>query len=140
HGYGVGRLLKALRHEAPGVAETAGRLGLDRGTPVAAQVLRTVHTAHGGKLSIVRVLAGEINDGAALRSADGRENRVSGILRVMGAETTKRDTARVGDTVALGKLEFARTGDTLYPAGREADAARQLAPPDAAEPVMAFAI
>ena len=28
HGHGVGRLLKALRHEAPGVAATAKRLGL----------------------------------------------------------------------------------------------------------------
>ncbi len=140
HGHGIGRLLKALRHEAPGVVETARRLGLDQGSPTAAQVLHTVHTAHGGKLSIVRVLAGEIKDGAALVSPDGGDNRVSGIQRVMGADTSKREAARSGDTVALGKLEFARTGDTLYPAGRDAGAGKQLAPPDPAEPVMAFAI
>ena len=33
HGNGIGRLLKALRHEAPAVADTATRLGLKAGAP-----------------------------------------------------------------------------------------------------------
>ena len=140
HGNGIGRLLKALRHESPGVAETARRLGLPQGTALAAQVMRTVHTSHGGKHSIVRVLAGEIRDGAVLQGPEGGESRVSGVMRVMGGETGKRDAATAGDTVALGKLDFARTGDTLYAAGRDAAGSVQLAPPEAAEPVMAFAI
>jgi elongation factor G len=137
HGFGVGRLLKALRHEAPGIADTVRRLGLPEGAALSVQVLRTVHTAHGGKLSVVRVLAGEIRDGTALAGPAG-ESRVSGLLRVMGAETQKRDTALAGETVALGKLENARTGDTLYLAGsRDAAACLQLAPLPATEPMMA---
>ena len=41
---GVLRLLKALRHEAPGVAETAQRLGVKAGNDALALVLKTFHT------------------------------------------------------------------------------------------------
>src|SRR5690606_14939987 len=58
HGHGVGRLLKALRHEAPTIADTSARLGVLDASGLALQVLRTIHTAHGGKLSLARVLAG----------------------------------------------------------------------------------
>src|SRR5262245_16453989 len=51
---GVLRLMKALRHEAPGVAETAKRLGLKAGNDAVAYVLKTLHTSHGGKMSIAR--------------------------------------------------------------------------------------
>ena len=41
---GVRRLLKALRHEAPGIAETTKRLGLKPGNDPVAYVLKTFHT------------------------------------------------------------------------------------------------
>ena len=136
HGHGVGRLLKALRHEAPGISETAARLKLPANVSPAVQVMRTIHTSHGGKLSLVRVLAGEIKDALALEGPGG-ESKVSGVLRVMGGDTTKREAAKAGETVALGKLENARTADTLYAAGQ---AGPQLAPPAPVEPVMALAV
>ncbi|HHY49687.1 MAG TPA: elongation factor G, partial [Alphaproteobacteria bacterium] len=140
HGYGVGRLLKALRHEAPGIATTRERLGYDANGAGAVQVLRTMQTTHGGKLSVVRVLAGEVRDGAPLHSPAG-ESKPAGIFRLMGAETQKREAAQAGETVALGKLEHARTGDTLYlAASRDAEALVQLAPLEEVEPVMALAI
>jgi len=55
---GVLRLLKALRHESPGVANTAERLGVRTGTEAVAYVLKTLNTTHGGKMSVVRMLAG----------------------------------------------------------------------------------
>jgi len=54
---GVLRLLKALRHEAPGAAETAARLGVDAKGEAVALVLKTFHTTHGGKMSVARLLA-----------------------------------------------------------------------------------
>src|SRR5207253_10868139 len=60
---GVLRLLKALRHESPGVAETARRLGVKTGGDAVAYALKTLHTAHGGKMSIARVFAGTIPEG-----------------------------------------------------------------------------
>src|ERR1700741_5502001 len=58
NGNGSLRLLKALRHEVPFVQVTAKRLGVDK-TPSCAFVAKTFHTAHGGKLSLARVLTGK---------------------------------------------------------------------------------
>ncbi len=113
HGNGIGRLLKALRHEAPTVADTAARLGLKAGAGATAVVLKTFHTPHGGKLSLARVLSGEIADGATLMSAAGQEARVAGVLNLMGLATSKLGKAAAGDTVALGRLEKINTGDTI---------------------------
>jgi elongation factor G len=112
HGTGIERLLKALRHEAPGVAATVKRLGLTGGGTVV-QVLKTYHTAHGGKLSLSRVLAGEVADGSLLYGATGQDSRVAGTFSLMGPSPVKVPKGVAGDTVALGRLEAAHTGETL---------------------------
>jgi elongation factor G len=111
NGNGILRLLKALRHEAPFVAATAKRLGVGP-APSCAYVLKTFHTAHGGKLSLARVLAGSFADGTTVYGGAGDE-RISGIFSVMGQEPTKRGEAHPGDTVAFGRLDSTKTGDTL---------------------------
>jgi elongation factor G len=113
HGNGVGRLLKAIRHETPGLADTRTRLGIPAGDDAVVQVLKTLHTAHGGKLSVVRVLSGTIGDGIELIGADGPAGRVSGVFRIVGQQASKREAAQAGETVGLGKLDNARTGQTL---------------------------
>ncbi|MCB1379900.1 MAG: elongation factor G [Alphaproteobacteria bacterium] len=113
HGNGVGRLLKALRHESPGVAETAARLGLKATDGVVAQVLKTFHTAHGGKLSLARILSGEIADGAIFYGAEGQDSRTAGIFTLLGSAPAKQSKAAAGDTVALGRLENIATGETI---------------------------
>ena len=110
---GVQRLLKALRHDAPGLAETAKRLGVQADGEAVAYVMKTLHTSHGGTMSVARVLGGQIGDGTTLSSADGEAGRVAGTLKLNGAQSEKRTAAGAGDTVALGKLEHARTGQTL---------------------------
>ncbi len=113
HGGGVGRLLKAIRHEAPDIAGTRARRNIEAKGNAVVQVMKTLHTAHGGKLSIARVLSGSVGDGAELVGPDGSVGRVSGVFQIMGQHTTKRDTAEVGETVGLGKLDGAQTGMTL---------------------------
>ena len=113
HGNGVGRLLKALRHEAPGVADTAKRLGLAANGGAVAQVMKTFHTAHGGKLSVARVLSGEIADGATFHGGKGQDSRTAGIFTLLGSTPTKVAKAAAGDTVALGRLETIATGETI---------------------------
>jgi elongation factor G len=110
---GVLRLLKALRHEAPGVAATAKRLGVKAGGDAVATVLKTFHTTHGGKLSVARVLNGQIGDGVTLHSPTDEAGRVSGVAKMLGQSTEKRGPAAAGETVAFGKLDHAKTGDTL---------------------------
>jgi elongation factor G len=111
---GVLRLLKALRHESPNVTETAKRLGVKaNGTDAVAMVLKTFHTTHGGKMSIARVLAGQISDSTTLNAPEQEAGRVAGVFKVMGQHMEKRGPAMAGETVALGKLDHAKTGDTL---------------------------
>lgn len=136
HGNGISRLLKALRHEAPGIAETRARLGVPEGNVTAVQVMKTVQSLRSGKMCVARVLSGTLADGALLCTADGREVKVSGLFRLMGQEATKRETAKAGETVALGKVEAGRTGDTLSANGVVPD----LAPLPATMPMMALAI
>jgi len=118
---GVLRLLKALRHEAPGIADTLARLNIKPSSEGVAFVMKTLHTAHGGKMSIARVLAGSIAEGAMLTGPSGSADRVSGVFKLSGQATEKRGAAGAGDTVALGKLDHARTGDTLS-SGKQAPA------------------
>src|SRR3954468_5674731 len=93
---GVLRLMKALRHEAPGVAQTVQRLAASSPKDALGYVFKTVHLQHGGKLSLTRVLAGHLDDGATLQSSAGEAGRVSGILAVNGAHDTKRPSAEAG--------------------------------------------
>ena len=113
NGNGILRLLKALRHEAPPVTALAQRLGLKAGNGATVQVLKTFHTAHGGKLSLVRVLAGEFADGAVFYGADGQEARTAGLFVLTGTTPAKTPKAQAGDTIALGRLEGMATGETL---------------------------
>ncbi len=134
---GVLRLMKALRHESPGVTETAKRLGASSQKDALAYVFKTMHLQHGGKLSLVRMLAGHLDDGTTLQSSSGEAGRVSGILSVSGAHDTKRAAAEPGETVALGKLDAIKTGDTLS-GGKTAPAA--LATVQAMPPVLAMSL
>ena len=128
-GHGVTRLLKALRHEAPGVAQSRARLGVEETGPALAQVLRTVHTAHGGKLSLARVLRGSFPDGAAVVGSRGSEERIAGVARLTGAVTAKLPKAEEGDTVAFARLESFLTGDRFSDNKKPPEAAVLPPPP-----------
>src|SRR5215467_1447958 len=77
---GIRRLLKMLRHDAPDVGAAVARAGLKTGNETVAQVLKTYHTAHGGKLSLVRVLSGTLKDSATLFRPGGGDTRVGGLF------------------------------------------------------------
>jgi elongation factor G len=134
---GVLRLLKALRHESPGVETTAKRLGVKAGNEAVALVLKTFHTAHGGKMSIARMLSGQAGDGATFITPETEAGRASAVFKVMGQHFDKRPQATAGDTIAFGKLDHAKTGDTLS-MGKQAHPALVQVKPSA--PVLATAV
>ncbi|MBZ9880909.1 elongation factor G [Mesorhizobium sp. CA10] len=135
-GNGVLRLLKAIRHDAPDVEATRKRLGAPDGQTVV-QVMKTIHTAHGGKLSVSRVLSGQLADAAELFLSNGDTAKVSGIYRMLGKDQSKLTSAKAGDTVALGKLDNVKTGQTLSSAKGGIRPLVTLEPP---QPVFAFAL
>jgi len=107
---GVRRLWKALRHDTPMARETAERKGIDADGPPIAQVFKTVHAGHTGKLSYARIWRGTIKDGSTLGGT-----RLGGIYRLPGGELAKVAEAGEGEVVALGRLEGVPTGATVSP-------------------------
>lgn len=103
---GIRRLWKALRHEAPEPQDTFARLGIkpDRDGPLV-QVFKTLHAAHTGKMSLVRVWQGEVADGSAIAGG-----RVVGVMSLAGAKHDKKPKATEGEVVGLGRLENLSTG------------------------------
>lgn len=131
-GNGIFRLLKALRHEAPGVAQTVERLGVSGSGPVAF-IAKTVHTSHAGKLSMARVLSGKIKDGDTLKHGDGSA-KISGMVALDGGQWKKTDSAGAGQFVGLAKLDDVASGDVL---GEGGELLVDIAAP---QPVMARAV
>jgi elongation factor G len=134
---GVLRLLKAIRHEAPDITTTVQRIGVKPGADCVAYVLKSLHTSHGGKMSIVRVLSGQIPDSSTFVTPEREAGRVAGIFKMLGQTTEKRGPAAAGETVALGKLDHANTGDTLT-LGKQAHAPLTKTAP--LPPVLSLAI
>jgi elongation factor G len=118
--HGVRRLLKALRHEVPDVAARARARGIDaEGGEAVAQVFKTYHMPHTGKLALARVMRGEISDGATLNG-----ERVSGMFHMLGHEQTRVAKAGAGEVVALGRMDAIKTGNLLTPSGNAPEGAK----------------
>jgi elongation factor G len=107
--WGVRRLLKALRHEAPGPESTARRLSVSDPSLYAFKVS---HGGSVGRLALARVLGGEIAEGTDLKS---REDvvRLGAVFAVQGEKTSKVTKARNGDIVAIGKADELKAGQWL---------------------------
>jgi len=136
-GNGVTRLLKALRHEAPTLSDTRARLGVaETGIPVA-HVMKTLHTAHGGKLSVSRVLRGTFRENDTVIGSRGGETRIASLLALVGQSTSRTPEAKDGDTVGFAKLDGIATGDAFATGKARPDSIASVAPP---EPVYAFCL
>jgi len=83
------------------------------------------------------VLNGQVGDGTTFVNSERDAGRVAGVFKLLGQTTEKRAPAQAGETVALGKLEHANTGDTLT-AGKQAHAPLANVGPYA--PVLAIAV
>jgi elongation factor G len=110
---GVKRLWKALRHDTPDPLQTAARRGVLPDGEALAQVCKTIHAGHGGKLSVARIWRGVIKDGTTLNG-----HRIGGIMRFSNGDSVKVQEAGVGDIVAFGRLDSVLTGATLSPSGQ----------------------
>jgi elongation factor G len=129
--WGVRRLWKALRHETPSPQETATRLGIAAEGEPLAQVIKTYHLPHTGKLSLARVWRGTIAEGNVLNGS-----RVAGLLRLTGAQQEKIPAAQAGEVAGLTRMEEVATGEVLTPSGK----AEPLARPERPQPVFGLAI
>jgi elongation factor G len=83
------------------------------------------------------VLNGQVGDGTTFQTPEREAGRVAGVFKLLGQTTEKRGPAQAGETVALGKLDHANTGDTLS-AGKQVHPALSKLAPHA--PVLAIAV
>ncbi len=133
NGNGIQRLMKTLRHDAPGPEKTAARLGLGDRDGLTASVVKTYHMAHTGKLSLARVWGGELSEGIVLG-----DDRPSGLYTINGSAIDKMTKAVPGDLVALGRMEALTTGDVILDNGASDEL--EVLKPELPNPVYAKAI
>ncbi len=105
---GVHRLLKTLRHEVPGVEKLHERLDVSPDGGTLAQIIKTYHVPHTGRISLARVVRGQVKEGDTLNG-----ERPSSLVSFFGEKTEKLSLAEAGQIVGLGRMEKTHTGDTL---------------------------
>lgn len=110
HGFGVRRLLKALRHDTPAPAVTAARLGI---SGPAIEVFKVLGESPVGRLAVGRVFGGRLAEGAELRGADGKAQRAGSLFAVHGAGAARLPEAGDGEVVALAKADAVTAGMRL---------------------------
>jgi elongation factor G len=126
NGFGVRRLLKMLRHDAPAPAGAAERIGT---TGPAAFLFKISHGSTVGRLAFARVFGGALSEGADLFGPDGRAIRAGALFTVQGATTAKVASAGSGDIVAIAKVEAVQAGDLLGIGCKPGAAAFTIEPP-----------
>jgi elongation factor G len=108
--WGIGRLLKALRHETPGPESTANRLEV---SDPALYVFKIHNGGSVGRLALARALGGRIGEGADLKTRNGDSARLGALFSVQGDKTQKVGEARSGDVVAVAKIDNVKSGQWL---------------------------
>ena len=108
--WGIRRLLKALRHEAPGPKSTADRLGVSN---PALYVFKISHGGSVGRLALARTLGGNIAEGSDLKTRNGETARLGALFRMQGDRTQKVSEAKAGDIVGIAKVDTVKAGEWL---------------------------
>ncbi len=130
NGYGVRRLLKALRHEVPDPAAAAERLGASAGC---AFVFKVSNSGAMGRLTYARIFGGGLREGSELKGPEGDSIRIGTLFALQGEKTVKLAEAKTGDVVAIAKLEGVGGGQWL--SGGKAPPS-----PEVGEPARNFAL
>lgn len=109
NGFGVRRLLKFLRHEAPFSAATAARIGFGR---QGVHIFKIANGATVGRLALARILGDGISEGSDLAGASGPV-RVGALFSVQGDKFNKIPHAGAGDVIAIAKVDAVKVGDVF---------------------------
>jgi elongation factor G len=103
NGFGINRLLKMLRHEAPSVDLAAQRLGTNgKGL----HVFKVTNGGAVGRLALARVLGNGLSEGAEL----GADVKAGALFAMQGDKASKLGAAESGDIVAIAKADGAKPG------------------------------
>jgi elongation factor G len=109
-GWGIGRLMKALRHETPAPDGAAARLQV---SDPALYVFKVSNGGTVGRLALARALGGRISEGSDLKTGAGATARLGALFRMQGEKTQKVSEAANGDVVAVAKIDSVKVGEWL---------------------------
>jgi elongation factor G len=110
NGFGIRRLLKALRHDTPAPAATAARLGIEG--PVI-EVFKAANDTSVGRLALGRVFGKALLEGSDLTAPDGETHRAGALFGVQGGSTIRLKQANPGDVIGIAKADDVHAGDRL---------------------------
>ncbi len=91
----------------------------DSSSQFAAQVYKTVADPFVGKLSVFKILGGELKMGQSIINANKEKHEKFGhIYVIFGSKHVETDKMAAGDIGALAKLQYTNTGGTLCDAAK----------------------
>lgn len=84
------------------------------GAPMSAFVFKTIVDPFVGKISIMKVITGKINSGTEVYNPrEDKSEKLGKLFFLRGKTQLELDYAEAGDIVAVAKLQFTKSGDTL---------------------------
>ncbi|MGI6189722.1 MAG: elongation factor G [Clostridiales bacterium] len=105
------------RPAVPGTNPKTGETGeykVDPSLPFSAFVFKTVVDPFVGKLSVFKVMTGELSAGMSIYNANKERNEKTGSIYILrGKKQIQVDKLTAGDIGAIAKLQNTVTGDTL---------------------------
>lgn len=104
--------------------------------PMLASVFKTVTDPFVGRISVFRVLSGQVGQDDVVDIVGGDTARLHNLFRLQGKEHTDVDTVVCGDIAAVAKVDTIHTGSVLRSQGSDVD----LAPVSYPKPVMEVAV
>ena len=82
--------------------------------PVSAFVFKTIVDPFVGKISVMKVVTGKLNSGDEVyNERAGKSEKLGKLFFLRGKNQTELDYAEAGDIVAVAKLQYTLSGDTL---------------------------
>jgi elongation factor G len=133
---GTTALLDLLVEGVPSPAKKGAPIAVD-GDGTAAFVFKTIADPFAGRITVFRVLSGQVKGDSTLVNARAHaKERIGQLMTMQGKDHAPADALGAGDIGAVAKLKDVQTGDVLLDAEREVEVPQIGFP----EPVMSFAV
>ncbi|MCF0150837.1 MAG: elongation factor G [Firmicutes bacterium] len=105
------------QHEVYNALNGAGeaiKVTPDENAPASAIVFKTIADPFLGRISLAKVITGKLTQGVEMYNPHAEKSeKLGSVFFLRGKTQIECKVAHAGDIVALGKLQFAQTGDTL---------------------------
>ena len=106
-------------YEATNDADEAVELAVDPNGPVAALIFKTIADPFLGMISLAKVISGTLKAGMEVyNSRSGKTEKLGSLFYMRGKSQEDAGEVPAGDIVAIGKLQYTDTGDTLSEKGK----------------------